>query len=165
MQTFVIKDGIVQNVIEISGMSRMEYEQLEQCKLVDVEGYIGVTIGDTYDEQTGLFYRDGVRLDVLNALTIRNNRLKASDFAVMPDYPCGEAERAGWLAYRQALRDIPEQAGYPDAIVWPEPPEREKAAKTLLKDVALSQAQIQAVSDRGEFVEDCLAEMATVVYS
>ncbi|WP_102410408.1 hypothetical protein [Beduinella massiliensis] len=29
----------------------------------------------------------------------------------------------------------------------------------------LVRAQIQAVSDRGEFVEDCLAEMATAVYS
>ena len=29
---------------------------------------------------------------------------------------------------------------------------------------ALLKAQIQAVSDRGDFVEDCLAEMATVVY-
>ncbi len=127
MQTFVIKDGVVRNVIEIGGMSRMEYEQLEQCKLVDVEGYIGVNIGDTYDEQTGLFCRDGKRLDALNALTIRNNMLKASDYAMLPDYPCGEAERAGWIAYRQALRDVPQQAGYPDAIVWPEPPAREKA--------------------------------------
>ena len=125
--TFVVKDGVVRNVIEISGMSRMEYEQLEQCKLVDVEGYIGVNIGDTYDEQNGLFYRDGKRLDALNALTIRNNMLKSSDYAMLPDYPCGEAERAGWIAYRQALRDIPQQAGYPDAIVWPEPPAREKA--------------------------------------
>lgn len=29
----------------------------------------------------------------------------------------------------------------------------------------LVRAQIQAVSDRGDFVEDCIAEMATVVYS
>ena len=163
MQTFVVKDGVVKNVIEVNGMSREEYERLEQCQLVDVEDYAGVDIGDTYDGEH--FYRDGVRLDAIFALNIRNNLLKASDFAVMPDYPCGETERAGWLAYRQALRDIPEQQGYPDAIVWPEPPQREKTGQTLLKDVALSQAQIRAVSDRGEFVEDCLAEMATVVYS
>lgn len=165
MQTFVVKDGVVQNLIEISNANRAEYEELEQCKLVDVEDYVCVSVGDTYDEETGLFYRDGVRVDAIFVLSIRKNMLIASDYAVMPDYPCSETERAGWLAYRQALRDIPEQAGYPDAIVWPEPPQREKTAQTLLKDVALSQAQIQAVSDRGEFVEDCLAEMATVVYS
>ena len=163
MQTFVVKNGVVQNVIEINGMSREEYERLEQCQLVDVEDYAGVDIGDTYDGAH--FYREGVRLDALFAITIRNNMLKASDYAVMPDYPCGETERAGWLAYRQALRDIPEQQGYPDAIVWPEPPKREKAQNTLIGLAQLQSAQIQAVSDRGEFVEDCLAEMATVVYS
>ena len=164
MQTFVVKDGIVQNAIMISGMSREEYEELGQCKLVGVEDYLGVDIGDTYEYETGLFYRDGVRVDSLYALNARASMLRNSDFAVMPDYPCGETERAGWLAYRQALRDIPEQQGYPDAIVWPEPPQREKTGQTLLKDVALSQAQIQAVSDRGDFVEDCIAEMAMQVY-
>ncbi len=163
MQTFVVKNGVVQNVIVINGMSREEFEKFEQCQLVDVEDYAGVDIGDTYDGEH--FYRDGVRLDAIFALNIRNNMLKASDFAVMPDYPCGETERAGWLAYRQALRDIPEQAGYPDAIVWPEPPKREKAQNTLIGQAQLQSAQIRAVSDRGEFVEDCLAEMATVVYS
>lgn len=164
MQTFVIKGGVVQNVIEINGMSRAEYEQLEQCVLVDVEGHFGVNIGDIYDAQTGLFYRDGVRVDMLNALAIREARLKASDYAMMPDYPCSETERAGWIAYRQALRDITEQAGYPDTIVWPEPPVREKATSTLLGSVQLQSAQIQAVSDRGEFVEDVIAEMAMQVY-
>ena len=163
MQTFVVKDGVVKNVIEINGMSREEFEKLEQCQLVDVEDYAGVDIGDTYDGAH--FYRDGVRLDAIFAMNIRNNMLKASDFAVMPDYPCGETERAGWLAYRQALRDIPEQQGYPDAIVWPEPPKREKAQNTLIGQAQLQSAQIRAVSDRGDFVEDCLAEMATVVYS
>lgn len=124
--TFVVKNGIVQNVIEIGGMSREEYENLEQCKLVDAEGYAGVNIGDTYDEQTGLFYRDGQRLDALYALTIRETRLKQSDFAVLPDYPCSKAERAGWLFYRQALRDLPQQSGYPEKIVWPDAPKREK---------------------------------------
>lgn len=165
MQTFVVKDGIVQNVIVISGMSREEYEKLEQCKLVDAEGYLCVNIGDTYDEETGLFYRDGIRLDSIFAMNVRNQMLNNSDYAVMPDYPCSETERAGWLAYRQALRDIPEQQGYPDAIVWPEPPKREKAQNTLIGQAQLQSAQIRAVSDRGEFVEDCLAEMATAVYS
>ena len=164
MQTFVIKNGVVQNVIEISGMSRTEYEQLEQCQLIDVEDFTGVNIGDTYAADTGLFYREGKRLDALHAIAIRDNLLKASDYAAMPDYPCSDMERTGWLAYRQALRDIPEQEGYPDTIVWPEPPAREKASRTLIGDVTLHGSQIQAVSDRGDFVEDVIAEMAMQVY-
>ena len=39
------------------------------------------------------------------------------------------------------------------------PIEQLQAENTLLR------AQLQALSDRGEFVEDCLAEMAMVVYA
>ena len=37
--------------------------------------------------------------------------------------------------------------------------EEQQGTNTLLS------AQIQAVSDRGEFVEDCIAEMAEVIYA
>ena len=40
----------------------------------------------------------------------------------------------------------------------PEPTEEEKE-RTLLK------AQIQALSDRNDFLEDCVAEMAGIVYA
>lgn len=40
----------------------------------------------------------------------------------------------------------------------PQPTEKEKE-KTLMK------AQIKALSDRNEFLEDCIAEMATTVYA
>ena len=31
-------------------------------------------------------------------------------------------QRADWIAFRQALRDIPLQAGFPTSIVWPTEP-------------------------------------------
>lgn len=36
----------------------------------------------------------------------------------------GDALYEQWQTYRQALRDIPEQAGYPMDVVWPEPPKQ-----------------------------------------
>ena len=45
-----------------------------------------------------------------------------------------------------------------DALPAPEPTADEKE-KTLLK------AQIQALSDRNDFLEDCVAEMAGIVYA
>lgn len=45
-----------------------------------------------------------------------------------------------------------------DALPTPEPTADEKE-KTLLK------AQIKALSDRNDFLEDCVAEMASVVYA
>lgn len=52
----------------------------------------------------------------------RNADLAACDYAVMPDYPLSDAERAAVAAYRQALRDIPDQGNDPDAVEWPEKP-------------------------------------------
>ena len=40
----------------------------------------------------------------------------------MPDYPISAEQLAEGRAYRQALRDVPLQAGFPQAIDWPEPP-------------------------------------------
>lgn len=51
----------------------------------------------------------------------RNRRLAASDWAVLPDVPMTVERRQQWEAYRQALRDITDQAD-PATIVWPVPP-------------------------------------------
>jgi len=47
--------------------------------------------------------------------------LQASDWTQLPDVPL--ETRAAWADYRQALRDITEQPGFPDNIEWPVPPE------------------------------------------
>lgn len=55
---------------------------------------------------------------VLNA---RNKFLDISDWTQMPDVTL--ANKAAWATYRQALRDITAQAGYPWNVEWPERPE------------------------------------------
>jgi len=52
----------------------------------------------------------------------RNALLSESDYILMPDYPLTDEQREAWTAYRQALRDLPEQEGWPMNIVWPEKP-------------------------------------------
>jgi len=51
----------------------------------------------------------------------RRVRLKDSDWTQLPDVPSDIKE--AWKAYRQLLRDITIQDGYPHNIIWPEPPE------------------------------------------
>jgi len=55
------------------------------------------------------------------ARTQRNALLSDSDWAVLPDAPV--ADQQAWMDYRQALRDVPEQAGFPANIDWPEKPD------------------------------------------
>lgn len=59
------------------------------------------------------------------ALRIRNRRdklLTDTDYYVMPDYPATEEGLAEVKAYRQTLRDITKQEGFPLSVTWPEKP-------------------------------------------
>ena len=47
----------------------------------------------------------------------RDALIKETDFYMLPDYPNAPQ---GIAEYRQALRDITEQPGFPNNIVWPE---------------------------------------------
>lgn len=53
----------------------------------------------------------------------RDALLSACDYFVMVDYPASEEDKALVVLYRQALRDVPQQEGFPFDIVWPEKPE------------------------------------------
>ncbi|WLH69611.1 tail fiber assembly protein [Pseudomonas sp. FP2309] len=52
----------------------------------------------------------------------RDQDLATSDYAAMPDYPMLDESKVAFLAYRQGLRDIPDQGSDPDAVVWPSKP-------------------------------------------
>lgn len=49
----------------------------------------------------------------------RNKRLTETDWTQVADAP---VDKAAWATYRQALRDIPSQAGFPWDIQWPTQP-------------------------------------------
>lgn len=52
----------------------------------------------------------------------RDRRLTATDWVVLRAADQGEPVPQAWLDYRQALRDITEQQGFPTEVVWPEAP-------------------------------------------
>jgi len=47
----------------------------------------------------------------------RDRMLAQSDWTQMPDAPV--SNRQAWQTYRQALRDVPLQAGFPFNVQWP----------------------------------------------
>lgn len=55
---------------------------------------------------------DSVRTD-------RDKRLSDCDWTQVADVP---VDQTAWATYRQALRDVPAQAGFPWNITWPETP-------------------------------------------
>ena len=52
----------------------------------------------------------------------RDSMISRTDFYVQPDYPSDPEGLEAVKAYRQALRDIPEQSGFPRNVQWPEMP-------------------------------------------
>lgn len=52
----------------------------------------------------------------------RDAKLSVSDWRVIRAYEWGVPLTPEWLDYRQQLRDVPLQEGFPLDIVWPEEP-------------------------------------------
>jgi hypothetical protein len=49
----------------------------------------------------------------------RNAKLLESDWTQVADAP---VDKAAWASYRQALRDVSSQTGFPNSVAWPSPP-------------------------------------------
>ncbi len=56
------------------------------------------------------------------ALGQRARLLSACDWTQMPDVPGGVIWQSAWRNYRQQLRDITGQDGFPLSVIWPAPP-------------------------------------------
>jgi len=67
--------------------------------------------GNPTDEQKAEF----IRYD-------RNKKLSESDWTQLSDSQLSEIDKASWITYRQALRDITVQEDFPNAVVWPDKP-------------------------------------------
>jgi hypothetical protein len=52
----------------------------------------------------------------------RNELLSQSDWMVTKAMESGTPLDFEWTAYRKTLRDVPQQSGFPENIVWPVPP-------------------------------------------
>lgn len=73
---------------------------------------------------------DEVTMQVHNTATIRaerDRRLQSCDWTQLPDAALTDEQVTEWATYRQALRDITEQGGFPwggdiDAVPWPDIP-------------------------------------------
>lgn len=65
------------------------------------------------------------------ARSLRSRLLSDTDYLLVLDYPIGDADRLAVMAYRQALRDMPEAEGWPLSPVWPEMPTCAKGSSTM----------------------------------
>ena len=70
-------------------------------------------------------YLTDAEYDTVLAASARQKRdrlIATTDYLITSDYPIEPDRLAKVKIYRQALRDIPEQSGFPRSITWPEKP-------------------------------------------
>lgn len=84
------------------------------------------------------------------ARLIRNKMLAASDKYASVDRPTDEA----WITYRQALRDLPDQEGFPLNVTFPTAPTTESTGDTVLERVVTTESDsITALEGIAEIYE------------
>lgn len=63
------------------------------------------------------------RMAILNVFQKRQKLLSSTDWTQLPNGPLTVEKQTAWATYRQALRDVTDQAGYPLNVEWPVAPQ------------------------------------------
>lgn len=77
-----------------------------------------------YREEVVSAVVDGAAKDAHEAATIRaerDRRLAETDWTQLVDSALSDESMVLWQSYRQALRDVPQQDGFPASVAWPDP--------------------------------------------
>ena len=122
---YQIADGRIWNV----AVARFVDDVPSQAEVIPLRR--GGALGDvSYLRRTLEFYGYAVGNELLTdedrakaAREKRDELLAETDYLLMPDYPISSEALVTLKTYRQALRDVPEQSGFPKTIEWPSKPE------------------------------------------
>jgi hypothetical protein len=68
-------------------------------------------------------YQNNVSVQAQAVKADRTRMLTDCDWTQMPDVNLSDTSKAAWAVFRQALRDIPNQPGFPFNVTWPSPPQ------------------------------------------
>ena len=107
---------------QATGGTVYQYSQRSGVEQVDGKWYtkyiLGPVFTDTEQEAAYKALKDAEQAKSVRAS--RSDKLKDSDWTQVEDTP---VDKAAWATYRQELRDISAQAGFPWTVVWPTQPE------------------------------------------
>ncbi len=79
----------------------------------------GVAVGPGWLYADGDFIAPPVVITWDDIREQRDAKLAFCDWTQVADAP---VDQQAWAVYRQELRDVPQDFGSPDAVVWPTPP-------------------------------------------
>lgn len=102
-------------------VGRYQYVYRDGVELIDGRWFKKFSIGPTFANQQDQVDFEAQK-DEEQATQVRgerNQKLSECDWTQVADAP---VDQSAWAEYRQALREIPKQAGFPWEITWPTPP-------------------------------------------
>ena len=121
-----------------------EYETYSKRRLwiPDLDEYIANHFDNIFDKMEQ--HANDKKADEARAK--RDKMLESCDYMMALDYPISADAREQWCAYRQALRDIPQQEGFPDNIEWPVKPTKiVRGTMALVRIAALEDAALNNI--------------------
>jgi len=111
---------------QATGGTVYQYSQASGVEQIDGKWYTKYTLGPVFvDGETTAIEQESAykaQKDSEQAASIRqqrNDKLKESDWTQVEDAPINKTL---WATYRQSLRDITSQEGFPWNITWPTEP-------------------------------------------
>jgi hypothetical protein len=109
---------------QATGGTVYQYSQRQGVEQIGAQWYTKHVLGPiftgdtaTQDEVDYKAVKDAER--ATNIRNLRTQLLKDCDWTQIAD---STADKTAWATYRQALRDVPTQAGFPWEITWPTQP-------------------------------------------
>jgi hypothetical protein len=111
---------------QATGGTVYQYSQQDGVEQIDGKWYTKYILGPVFtDGETTASEQETAykaQKDAEQATNVRNQRtemLEDCDWTQLAD---STADKTAWATYRQALRDVPSQAGFPWTITWPTQP-------------------------------------------
>ena len=109
---------------QATGGTVYQYSQRSGVEQIDGKWYTKYILGPVFTGDTAAADEAAYKAmkDAEQATNVRNQRtekLADCDWTQLAD---STADKAAWATYRQALRDIPLQTGFPWVIDWPTQP-------------------------------------------
>ena len=112
---------------QATGGTVYQYSQFAGIEQIDGKWFTKYVLGPIFtdnEEQTAAEQEAAykARRDAEQGENVRRSRnqmLSETDWTQLEDSP---VDKAAWATYRQALRDVPTQEGFPWTVQWPEKP-------------------------------------------
>jgi hypothetical protein len=115
---------------QATGGDQYQYSQYAGVEQIDGKWYTKYILGPVFtdmpektaSEQEAEYKAMRDAEQAKNVRQTRDDKLKESDWRVIKALESNISQDFEWAAYRQALRDITTQTGFPWIVTWPETP-------------------------------------------